>query len=110
MICTRGRESFFAVIWNEKGAFPLSDARAPGTQWVATMTRTLVTGHRCAGFLGSHLFEPLLTPHDVVCLDDFSTPSEANVTHWSCSALYISCTDICDPLHVSVDLVSEGSA
>jgi len=74
------------------------------------MTRTLVTDHRCAGFLGSHLSEPLLTPHDVFCLDDFSTPSEANVTYWSRSALYISCTDICDPLRVSVDLVSEGSA
>ena len=44
------------------------------------MKRTLVTGG--AGFIGSNLCEWLLAEgHEVICLDNFSSSSRANVAH-----------------------------
>ena len=44
------------------------------------MLRCVVTGG--AGFLGSHLCDRLLADgHEVLCIDDFSTGSRANVAH-----------------------------
>ncbi|MGQ0830289.1 MAG: NAD-dependent epimerase/dehydratase family protein, partial [Microthrixaceae bacterium] len=44
------------------------------------MARVVVTGG--AGFLGSHLCERLLIEgYHVLCLDDLSTGSAANVAH-----------------------------
>jgi UDP-glucuronate decarboxylase len=69
------------------------------------MTKTLVTGG--AGFLGSHLCERLLAlGHDVICVDDFSTGSRANVEHLlSNSRFRLLLHDVCDALHVKVDQI-----
>lgn len=49
--------------------------------------RVLVTGG--AGFLGSHVCDALIARGDaVVCLDDFSTGSRANIEHLSASAKF----------------------
>lgn len=51
------------------------------------MSRVLVTGG--AGFIGSHLCERLLSlGHSVVCVDDLSTGSDANIAHLMDSPMF----------------------
>ena len=61
--------------------------------------RVVVTGG--AGFLGSHLCERLVSDGDeVVCLDDLSTGSAANVAHLRGDAFRLVRTDVTDYVHV----------
>jgi UDP-glucuronate decarboxylase len=65
--------------------------------------RILVTGG--AGFLGSHLCDRLVAAgHDVICLDNFSTGSKANIEHLRRSERFeVLRHDVTAPLHVEVD-------
>ncbi len=64
--------------------------------------RLLVSGG--AGFLGSHLCERLLADgHQVICVDDFSTGSRANVAHLD--RLEIVHHDVNEPLALEVDAI-----
>lgn len=65
--------------------------------------KILVTGG--AGFLGSHLCERLLElEHEVICLDDFSTGSEKNISHLLSHAHFSLLEhDVCRILFTDVD-------
>jgi UDP-glucuronate decarboxylase len=69
------------------------------------MKRILVTGG--AGFLGSHLCERLLRlGHEVVCVDNFSTGTKANVAHLRDDPRFeVVRHDITEPLYLQVDEV-----
>jgi dTDP-glucose 4,6-dehydratase len=64
------------------------------------MSRAIVTGG--AGFIGSHLCEALLSRgDDVLCLDNLSTGSEANITHLLANPHFRFIRhDICQPLDI----------
>ena len=65
--------------------------------------KILVTGG--SGFLGSHLCERLLhLDHEVVCLDNFYTSSESNISHLIQNPNFeLIRRDVIDPFHVEVD-------
>ncbi len=65
--------------------------------------KVLVTGG--AGFLGSHLCQALLATNcDVLCVDNFYTGSQFNITHlFEQPNFKFLCHDITMPLHVDVD-------
>ncbi len=65
--------------------------------------KILVTGG--AGFLGSHLCERLLDlGHEVICLDDFSTGSEENISHLSSHPNFSFLEhDVCRILFLDID-------
>jgi len=65
--------------------------------------RILVTGG--AGFLGSHLCRHLVEAgHHVLCLDNFSTGTKANVEPLLANARFaLKCQDVTDPLEAGVD-------
>jgi len=68
--------------------------------------RAVITGG--AGFLGSHLCERLLTDdYEVLCLDNFSTGTPANLAHLVGGPLRVIRTDVTDYVHVPgpVDVV-----
>jgi UDP-glucuronate decarboxylase len=69
------------------------------------MKRILVTGG--AGFLGSHLCERLLRQgHDVICVDNFSTGSKANIAHLLGEPHFeVIRHDVTEPLYLQVDEV-----
>jgi len=60
-----------------------------------------------AGFLGSHLCEELLAiGHQVICLDNLSTGSRANIAHLEAHPLFTFFEkDITDPLDFKVDQI-----
>jgi UDP-glucuronate decarboxylase len=66
------------------------------------MSRILISGG--AGFLGSHLAERLSFDHDVLIVDNFSTGSRSNISHFS-SSVEILRHDITLPLFVEVDVI-----
>jgi UDP-glucuronate decarboxylase len=65
--------------------------------------RVLVTGG--AGFLGSHLCERLLAKgHEVICVDNYLTGSEANVAHLRKDPRFTLLRhDVTIPIHAGVD-------
>lgn len=67
--------------------------------------RVLVTGG--AGFIGSHLCERLLDGGcDVLCVDNFFTGSEANISHLLNNASFeLLRHDVTSPLYVEVDRI-----
>jgi len=69
----------------------------------ARLKRILVTGG--AGFVGSHLCERLVAEgHDVICADNFSTGTKANISHLRGSPNFEFIRhDVTEPLVVQVD-------
>lgn len=69
--------------------------------------RALITGG--AGFIGSHLCDRFLAEgHDVVCVDNFITGSEANIAHLRAKPTFqVISHDISKPLEIdgSIDLI-----
>ena len=67
------------------------------------MKRILVSGG--AGFLGSHLCEQLLDEgNEVICLDNFFSGSEQNISHLlSSSNFKLLVQDVSMPLSIEVD-------
>ena len=69
------------------------------------VSKILVTGG--AGFVGSHLCERLLVQgHDVLCIDNYSTGSRANIAHLMGNPMFeLMRHDVTFPLYVEVDQI-----